>query len=139
VITVDEIEVTPTERPGAISEMGRRVLDLRERGWFDHRIAKHIGCDRSQITRLVNDPNVQPRHPAGELLVILHAAVMTGTSRWSILLNNLRIGGMTYRMIALRCGSTEEHLKALRADPTICPSYELGERLLRLAQTHGRR
>jgi hypothetical protein len=119
-----------------VSGMGQRVLDLRERGWTNARIAKHIGVDPSSVARLVTDPAQVPRHPAGESLIDLHANVMSGTSKWGRLINNLRIAGFQYSYIAIRCGCSIAYLHELKTDPTIVPNYELGEQLKRLESTY---
>jgi hypothetical protein len=129
--------VKPTERPRMVlSEMGRRILDLRDRGFSNPQIARHVGCHHEVIRQLVEDPRKQPRYTTGQEIIRLHENVMTGMSGWGRMVMALIGHGFTKPQIAVRIGMNETQIYAAIKDPAWVPTYAIGERLHNLYRRH---
>jgi len=127
--------VLPTKRPGiVISEMGRRVMDLQDKGWSVLKIAQHCGCDKNSIQQLVYDPRSDPRYVTGNLLIELHASVMEGETQWSKMIRVLVVRhGMTFSQIAQHCKVTTNYLRyGFIYNQKKMPRHRLGNALAKL-------
>ena len=126
----------PSPRDGVISDMGRRVLDLRDRGWTSEKIASRIGCHKSQVVRLVTDPRSSPRYRTGESLIELHAYALSGKTQWGLMVMALQAAGLSRDIIARRCGIHSGYLKELIKNPLIRPAHGTAARLIRMYESH---
>ena len=114
------------------SRFGAAILELEGKGWTPERIARHIGCDRSFVSRMKSDPTVIPRWTVGECLLELRDNVDIGLSKWGRLIHALRTHGYSTRRIAQVCRVTEEAVYYLEHDPSRIPTHDTGSALLEL-------